>query len=135
MAFLFQLNGNIENRTASDTFQKSLLTIYRRWWRGFHTSLPRDTFSLVQFLSCSNFLCPCFKTKTTVLSLAKITPITILFGNFINVPKNSTQYHYNLIESFTIELLKNGPIPASFSVYFRLVNMSQLKFKFTLINV
>ena len=32
-----------------------------------------------------------------------------------------------------IYLFLNGPIPASFSVYFRLFNMSQLKFKFKLI--
>ena len=30
-------------------------------------------------------------------------------------------------------ILKNGPIPGSFSVYFRLIIMSQLKFKFKLI--
>ena len=30
-------------------------------------------------------------------------------------------------------LFKNGPIQASFSVYFRLFNMSQFKFKFKLI--
>ena len=33
------------------------------------------------------------------------------------------------IETF---FLKNGPIPASFSVYFRLFNMLQFKFKFKL---
>ena len=34
-----------------------------------------------------------------------------------------------------ILVFKNGPIPASFSVYFRLFNMLQLKFKFKLIKV
>ena len=32
-------------------------------------------------------------------------------------------------------MLKNGPLPASFSVYFRLFSMLQLKFKFKLIKV
>ena len=38
-----------------------------------------------------------------------------------------------LLVYFHSFFLKNGPIPATFSVYFRLFTMSQLKFKFKLI--
>ena len=53
-----------------------------------------------------------------------LTPVVALVGVVAVV--------VSLIALASWSFLKKGPIPASFSVYFRLFNMLQFKFKFKL---
>ena len=106
-----------------------------------HTVSFRAFFSAPNVTKISNPLQTSFKL-TQVLGLKEVSNAKILCVRLFSWMQTSrrSKLHWDTFRStFSARkfrstfFLKNGPIPASFSVYFRLFNTSQFIFKFELI--